>query len=166
MRGLLEKVGGEIWIYYYICVKYLQPVERRIYLKGGKKKERDSSRIHEIMAVEGGLRQEVREGEGKWCREGGGSSCGSWVAKRRLKRRTYLFFLFFWDLGIPFSCWDIYAHSKKKENRTVLLSFFCQYGSIILCAPCCFDLLELSTTYWKLLYSTPYCWMEGRVIVT
>lgn len=65
-RSLRDSRGGEIWIYYYFCVKYLQPVERRIYLKGGKeKKERDSSRIHKIMAVEGGLRQEVREGEGK-----------------------------------------------------------------------------------------------------
>lgn len=39
--------------------------ETDLFERGERKKERDSSRIHEIMAVEGGLRQEVREGEGK-----------------------------------------------------------------------------------------------------
>lgn len=39
--------------------------ETDLFERGKEKKERDSSRIHEIMAVEGGLRQEVREGEGK-----------------------------------------------------------------------------------------------------
>lgn len=65
MRGLLEKVGGrDLDLLLYL--RQIPATSRETDLfERGKEKERDSSRIHEIMAVEGGLRQEVREGEGK-----------------------------------------------------------------------------------------------------